>query len=242
MHKLTLPLEFCSFSLGILAHRLCAASPALCSPYVPVSKSCQHLKASPKMIDLTRVTAEAAATGRTDHGGLELQLAESDGGGFLEELCTAQPHLPLLAGEECPGLGFQQTATSCAARPRITTLGSGQGFAGGRCKRPQSSYVQLAGMVGQGALGNGFSTDIGHKRATKQKGFCALDVSVSHQIAEPSPGTRLLPGTPRSGSEGRRQLMPRGMGRPCLVPADEAGRWWIPKTSHTARIHWIRKG
>lgn len=32
--------------------------------------------------------------GHTNHGDLELaQPAASDGGGFLEELCTAQPHL-----------------------------------------------------------------------------------------------------------------------------------------------------
>lgn len=75
------------------------------------------------MTDLTGKRAEAAATGHTDHGELELaQLAASDGGGFLEELCTAQPHLPLLDGEAHPGLSFQQTAMSCAARPQITRL------------------------------------------------------------------------------------------------------------------------
>lgn len=45
--------------------------------------------------------------GHTNHRDLELaQPAASDGGGFLEELCTAQPHLPLLAGEARPSLSF----------------------------------------------------------------------------------------------------------------------------------------
>lgn len=124
--KSTFPLALCrniDFSLGIPPHCPGAACPALCSPYVPVSKSHQHLKASPKMIDLTRKTAGAAATGHTDHRELELaQLAASHGGGFLEELSTAQPHLPLLAGEAHPSLGFWQTVMSCAARPQITRL------------------------------------------------------------------------------------------------------------------------
>lgn len=45
--------------------------------------------------------------GHTNHGDLELaQPAASDGGGLLEELCTAQPHLSLLAREARLGLGF----------------------------------------------------------------------------------------------------------------------------------------
>lgn len=110
MQKSIFSPAFCrkiNFSLGIPPHCPGTASPALRSPYVPISKSCQHLKASPKVTDLTGKTAEAAAMGRTDHGDLELvQLAASDGGGFLEELCTAQPQLPRLAGEAHPGLSF----------------------------------------------------------------------------------------------------------------------------------------
>lgn len=115
---------------------------ALPPPHVPISRSCQHLKASPRMIDLTGKTAEAAAMGRTNHRELELaQPAASDGGGFLEELRTAQPHLLLLTVETRPGLDFWQTPQCLVLHtPNHKTLGLGQGFAGGRCKRPRSSY------------------------------------------------------------------------------------------------------
>lgn len=54
---------------------------------------CQHLKASPKTTDLTRNTAEAAATGHTNHGELEVpQIAVKDGDVFWR---SSVPHSPI---------------------------------------------------------------------------------------------------------------------------------------------------